>query len=62
MTAEISVYCDPMLKDVAGRAADADGIPLSEFVAQAIAEKVNRPDLAKIPRKSMGRPRNKIRK
>lgn len=57
VAAEISVYCDPELKDLAGAAADEAGVPLSEYVAQVLAEKFQRPDLAKIPRKPMGRPR-----
>lgn len=57
LTAEISVYCDPLLKELAGIEADARGVPLSEFVVQAIAKELKRPELAKIPRKPYGRPR-----
>ena len=60
LTVEIRVYCDPLLKSISGKAADEAGIPLSEFVAQALAEKVKRVDLGKVPRKSLGRPRKEI--
>ncbi len=57
MAAEIKVYCDPRLKDEAGKAADVAGLPLSEWAARVMAEAIGRTDLAKIPRKSIGRPR-----
>lgn len=57
LTAEISVYCDPRLKEILGGLADAASFPLSEYIVQILAEKVQRPDLAKIPRKRMGRRR-----
>ena len=60
LTADIRVYCDPELKRIAGEAADAAGLPLSEYVVQALAEHLARPDLAKVPRVSMGRPRKPI--
>lgn len=60
VAAEISVYCDPELKRLAGNAADAAGLPLSEYVAQVLAKEFNRPDLAKVPRKPMGRPRKEV--
>lgn len=60
LTADIRVYCDPELKRLAGEAADAAKLPLSEFVAKVVAEALGRPDLARIPRKSLGRPRNEI--
>jgi hypothetical protein len=53
-------FCDPRLKDLAGKEADKRGIPLSEFVVQVLAEFLARPDLAAIPRKRMGRPRKAI--
>jgi len=57
MTADIRVYCHPDLKDLAGRAADAAELPLSEFVAKVLAEKLGREDLGIIPRKPPGGPR-----
>jgi len=57
MVADIRVYCDPALKALAGKQADAAGLPLSEYVAKVLAERLNRPELAKIPRKPTGRPR-----
>ncbi len=59
MTEEIRVYAPPELKRLAGEAADLAGIPLSEFVVRAVAKELARPDLAAVPRKSIGRPRNK---
>lgn len=57
MTADIRVYCDPKFKNLAGKAADKAGLPLSEYMVKVVAEVLGRPDLAKIPRKSIGRPR-----
>lgn len=57
MVAEIRVYADPELKRLAGLEADKIGIPLSEFVVRALAEKLRRTDLQIIPRKPSGRPR-----
>lgn len=60
LSAEISVYCDSELKQLAGKAADAAGVPLSEYVAQVLARELKRPDLGKIPRKRLGRPRKEV--
>lgn len=57
MTVKLAVYCDPELKDVAGKEADKENLPLSEWIVRAMAEKAGRPDLAKVPRKAYGRPR-----
>lgn len=54
---DIRVYADPRLKDLAGKRADREGLPLSELVVKALAEYLGRPDLAVIPRKKPGRPR-----
>lgn len=54
---EISGYVDSRLRDIVAADADERGIPLSEAVAQAIAKAYNRPDLAAVPRKRLGRPR-----
>ncbi len=61
MTAVINFHVDPELKDLAGEAAKKAGIPLGEFIARAIAEKLGRPDLGNIPRISWGRPRKPAR-
>lgn len=60
MVAEISVYCHPELKDLAGKQADREGIPLSEYIARVLADRLDRPDLRAVPRKSIGRPRKKL--
>jgi len=57
LTDQIMVYCSPELKRLAGEWADAAGVPLSEFVVRALAERIERPDLAIVPRKKSGRPR-----
>lgn len=56
--AVLTVPLDPELKELIGQAADEAELPMNEWVASVIAEKLGRPDLAKIPRKSFGRPRN----
>ena len=48
---------DPELKNLLGDEADKVGLPMNEYLARILAEHINRPDLARIPRKSMGRPR-----
>jgi hypothetical protein len=57
MTALIRVYCDPRLKDEAGRAATEANLPLNEYVARVLAMHLGHPELGHIPRKPMGRPR-----
>lgn len=57
MVAVANVYMDPRLKDLAGAEADKAGLPLSEFIVRALAEKLKRLDLAIVPRKRPGRPR-----
>jgi hypothetical protein len=57
MVAEIRVYADPRLKDLAGDAADREGLPLSEYVVKVLAQQLGRPELAIVPRKKSGRPR-----
>jgi len=57
MVADIRVYADPRLKELAGQEADKRGIPLSELVVRALAEYLSRPDLAIVPRKIPGRRR-----
>ncbi len=60
LTATIAVAAAPMLKELAGDAADKEGLPLSEWVVRLIAERLGRPDLATIPRKRPGRHRKKM--
>jgi hypothetical protein len=55
-TVDIRVYCDPRLKDLAIDAASSQGVPLSELVVRALAKYLNQPELAKVPRISIGRP------
>jgi hypothetical protein len=58
-TASIQVYGSARLKDLIGEAADKEGFPLSEYVARVMAEHLGHPELKIVPRKSIGRPRNK---
>lgn len=60
MTAAIHIYCDPELKRLAGMAADHADLPLSEWIARVLAKHIGRPELGRIPRKSIGRPRKVI--
>jgi hypothetical protein len=60
LVADIRVYADPELKRLAGEEADKQGLPLSEFVAKTLAERLGRPELGRIPRKKVGRPRNQV--
>jgi hypothetical protein len=54
----LTVPIDADLKELIGQAADIAEVPMNEWVAQLCARELKRPDLAKIPRKSFGRPRN----
>lgn len=61
MIADIRVYCDKRLKQIASDMADREQIPLSELVVRALAAYTSAPEeLATIPRKSPGRPRKPI--
>jgi hypothetical protein len=56
MKTEIKLYCDPELKRLLGRRSDVAELPLSDFIVKVMAEYIDHPELAKIPRKKMGRP------
>lgn len=57
MTADIRVYCDPRLKELAAVAAHEQGVPLSELVVRALVKYIKAPKgLEKIPRLAIGRP------
>ena len=60
MAVDIRVYADPKLKAEAGRAADREGLPLSELVVKALAHYLGKPELALVPRKKSGRPRKTL--
>jgi hypothetical protein len=52
---ELRGYVDERLRDLAVEAADAENLPLSEWVAHIVAKALKRPDLAEVPRKRLGR-------
>ncbi len=56
---KLLVRLDPRLKELIGREADRLGIEggMGELAVQILAQHFNRLDLAKVPRKKMGRPR-----
>lgn len=54
LTEEIRVYAPPQLKELAFQAAEAAGLPLTEWVVRAMAEKLQRPDLSIITRLRRG--------
>jgi hypothetical protein len=56
----LTIPIDPDLKELIGQAADDAEMPMNEWVASVVADKLGRPELAKIPRKSFGRPRNEF--
>ena len=53
-------YVDSRLRDIIEELADKEDIAISDCVAALLAKAVDRPDLAEVPRKRMGRPRGKI--
>ena len=52
---ELRGYVDERLRELAVEAANAENIPLSEWVAHLVAKALKRPDLAEVPRKRLGR-------
>jgi len=53
-----AIYClrmHPDLKEAIGVAADKQHVPMNEFIARILADALERPELAEIPRKSTGR-------
>ena len=62
MTEALPVYFPGELKDLLGHEADRLGIPMSELVVRVCAASLapDRPDLAIVPRKKMGRPRKSL--
>jgi hypothetical protein len=61
MTVDIRVYCDPELKRIAIDEANRRNLPLSELVALALAEYLERPELSEIPRLRPGRPLGNVK-
>ncbi len=57
LTTHLHLPVAPELKELVDQAAYDAGLPTNEYVAKILAEKLRRPDLARIPRKPMGRPR-----
>lgn len=51
---ELKGYCDARLRDIVVAMAEREDIPLSEMIARLVAKAVDRPDLAKVPRKRLG--------
>jgi len=56
----LAVRVDRELKNLIGDAADEEGMTVNEWVARLAAKHFGRPDLATIPRKPLGRPRNAV--
>lgn len=62
LVTQLYVEILPELKEVLGRAADSENIPLNHLVARLLAKAMKRPELGVIPRKKMGRPRKQLSK
>jgi hypothetical protein len=56
----LTLHIDAELKTAIGEAADEAGLPMNEYAARVFAKHLRRPELAKIPRKSYGRPRKEL--
>ena len=52
----MTVPVDPVLKQLIFDAAYKSGMAMNEWVSKVIADHLERPDLARIPRKPYGRP------
>lgn len=57
----VQVKLNPELYGVLASLADESQIPMGEYLVRLVAEKARRPDLAFVPRKRMGRPREKAK-
>lgn len=57
LTAPLYALVSPELKELVDQAAFDAGLATNEYVAKVLAEHLERPDLIKIPRKPLGRPR-----
>lgn len=55
--ATLTLPVDAELKELIADAAEKADMPMNEWVARLAAKALGRPELAKIPRKSFGRPR-----
>lgn len=55
MVARIEFRLSPELKHLIGSEARKLGLTMNEYLASLVAEKIRRPELAKIPRKPLGR-------
>ncbi len=60
LTTPLYVTISPELKDLIDQAAFDQGLATNEYVAKVLAKALGRPDLAKIPRKPLGRPRIRV--
>lgn len=62
LTVRLNIPVPPELKDLVDQAAYDAGKPTNQFVAEILQSVVapNRPQLAIIPRKPMGRPRLRV--
>ncbi len=57
----LTAWVPTELKRLAGEAADAEQIPLAEYVARTLAAKLERPELGEIVRRPPGRKRIKAK-
>lgn len=57
--ATLFVNIDERLKDAIGEAADSEDLPMNEWISKTLAKVLKKPEFAKVPRKRVGRPRNK---
>lgn len=59
MADKLLIRLNPALKDLIGQEADKLNLEggMGELAVKILAEYYRRPDLAKVPRKKMGRPR-----
>jgi predicted HicB family RNase H-like nuclease len=56
LTSNIFIQVSPQLKAAIQHASNADGLAVNHWIAGKLANALKRPELAKIPRKRMGRP------
>lgn len=53
----LTLPIDPELKELISQQAEDQGMRMNEYVAKVMAQKLGRPELGRIPRRPIGRPK-----
>jgi len=56
----VNVKMSPELKSLVGKEADKENISMYEWIVNVVAERLGRPELAKVQKRRAGRPRQEL--